>query len=192
MVKREDIKLKSRRMLHEGKLSVEEIVLAAPRFSGGTMEVSREIALRPDAAAALIHDTARDVFILAEQLRIPAWLHGGAWTLELVAGKIDGDEAPQACIIREIEEEIGYRAKKVEPICSYYVSPGYTAERMHLFYAPVTARDLVKADASGVDEGEDIQRIELPRAEFLDRLDKRDFDDAKILALSGWAIKKFS
>jgi hypothetical protein len=63
---------------------------------------------------------------------------------------------------------------------------------MHLFYAPVTARDLVKADASGVDEGEDIQRIELPRAEFLDRLDKRDFDDAKILALSGWAIKKFS
>ena len=188
---RSDIKEKSRRMLHKGRLSVEEIVLTAPRFSGGTMEVSREIAMRSDAAAALVHDTERDVFILAEQLRIPAWLHGGAWTLELVAGKIDGDEAPDACIVREIDEEIGYRAGKVEPICAYLASPGYTAERMHLFYAPVTARDLIKADAHGVDEGEDIRRVELPRAEFLDRLDKRDFEDAKVLALSGWAIKRF-
>ena len=188
---RSEIKLKSRRMLHKGRLSVEEIVLDAPRFSGGRMEVSREIALRPDAAAALVHDTERDVFILAEQLRIPAWLHNGAWTLELVAGKIDGDEKPEECIIREIEEEIGYRTHKVEPICSYFVSPGYTAERMHLFYAPVTDKNFAVHDARGVDEGEDVQRYEITRAEFLDRLDKRDFQDAKVLALSGWALKRF-
>src|SRR5262249_4460892 len=110
---------------------------------------------------------------------------------ELVAGKMDGDEKPDACILREIEEEVGYRAGAVEPICRYYTSPGYTAERMHLFYAPVTPKDLVKPDARGVDDGEDIQRVELKRAEFLDRLDKRDFEDAKVLALSGWAIKRF-
>lgn len=187
-----DIKLKSRQMVYEGKLNVERIVLDAPTFSGGRMEVSREIGMRPDAAAALVHDTERGVFILCEQLRIPHWLHGGGWMLELPAGKVDEGETPEQCIVREIEEEIGYRPKKVEPICSYFVSPGYTAERMHLFYAAVTSADFVKEDAHGVDVGEDIQRIELPRAEFLDRMDKRDFEDSKVLALSGWAIKRFT
>jgi ADP-ribose pyrophosphatase len=128
---------------------------------------------------------------MAEQFRFPVYERGGGWLLELVAGKIDGDETPEACVIREIEEEIGYRVRSVEPITQFFVAPGYSTERMFLFYAPVKGHDLVKADASGTDEGEDIRRFELPRAEFLDRLDKQDFLDSKVLAMSGWAIKKF-
>ena len=88
-------------------------------------------------------------------------------------------------------KDIVRRVRSVEPITQFFVAPGYSTERMFLFYAPVKAADLVKADASGVDEGEDIRRFELPRAEFLDRLDKQDFLDCKVLAMSGWAIKKF-
>jgi hypothetical protein len=62
---------------------------------------------------------------------------------------------------------------------------------MFLFYAPVKRIDLINPDAQGVDEGEDIRRVDLPRAEFLDRLDKYDFLDSKLLALSGWALKRF-
>jgi 8-oxo-dGTP pyrophosphatase MutT (NUDIX family) len=79
----------------------------------------------------------------------------------------------------------------VEPVTQYFVAPGYSTERMFLFYAPVKRIDLINPDAQGVDEGEDIRRVELPRAEFLDRLDKYDFLDSKLLALSGWALKRF-
>lgn len=189
---RKDVREKSRRILSDGYMRVIDLVLDAPRFSGGVMEnVSREIVLRADAAAALVHDVERDLFILAEQFRFPVYEAGEGWLVELVAGKVDGDERPEACIIREIEEEIGYRAKKLESVATYYAAPAYSTERIHLFYAPVKSSDLVNADAHGVDEGEDIRRIELPRAEFLDRLNQRDFLDNKLLAMSGWAIKRF-
>lgn len=189
---RKDVREKSRRILADGKVKLIELTLDAPRQAGGAMEnISREIVLREDAAAALVHDVERDVFILAEQFRFPAYERGEGWLVELVAGRLDGDETPEACIRREIEEEIGYRAHRLEPIAIYYAAPGYSTERLHLFYAPVKTADLVKPEAQGVDEGEDIRRVDLPRAEFLDRLDKRDFLDSKLLALSGWALKRF-
>ena len=191
-VNRSQVIEKKRETLHDGALKVVRYTCDVPRFSGGMMEgVTREISMRPDAAAALVHDTLRDVFILCEQFRFPSYLAGGGWVLELPAGKIDEGETPEQCIRRELEEEIGYRVSKVEPITNYFPAPGYSAERMHLFYAPVTARDLIKADARGTDEGEDVQRFELPRAEFLDRIDKHEFEDGKVLALGAWAVRRF-
>lgn len=191
-MKRSDVKERKRTVLANGYMPLIDLVLDAPRFDGGMMEnVSRELVLRADAAAALVHDVERDVFIMAEQFRFPVYEAGEGWLLELVAGKVDGRERPEACIIREIEEEIGYRTHKVEPVAVYFAAPAYSTERIHLFYAPVKTRDLVKPEARGVDEGEDIRRVELPRAEFLDRIDKRDFLDNKVLAMSGWIVKKF-
>jgi ADP-ribose pyrophosphatase len=191
MPSHEDINVISRRRLANGHLQVEELTLDAPRFSGGRIKIDREIVLRQDAAAALVHDVERDIFVFAEQLRVPCYEAGTPWLLELVAGKIDPGETPEQCILREIGEEIGYRAGPLEPICLFFAAPGYSTERLHLYYAPVNTRDLIHPDAHGKDEGEDIRRVELPRAEFLDRLDKRDFLDVKTLALSGWAIKRF-
>jgi ADP-ribose pyrophosphatase len=190
---RKDVRERSRAVLHAGRLAVARIVLDVPRFAGGMMEnVAREIAMRADAAAALVHDTERDIFILAEQFRFPPYLHGGGWLCELPAGKIDGGETPEACIRREILEEIGYDAPRLEAVGSYFPAPGYSSERLYLFYAPVTGANLVAADAHGVDEGEDIRRVELPRAVFLDRLARHDFEDGKTLALGAWALSRFS
>lgn len=147
--------------------------------------------LRQDAAAALVHDVERDIFVFAEQLRVPCFEAGEPFLVELVAGKVDEGETPEQCILREITEEVGYRGGPLEPICVFFPAPGYSKERMHIYYAPVNTRDLIHPEAHGHDEGEDIRRVELPRAEFLDRLDKRDFLDVKTLAISGWAIKRF-
>ena len=190
-MKRDDVTIHHRTTLHDGHIKVVELSFDAPRFSGETMErVSREVVQRGDAAAALVHDIERDVIILCEQFRAAAYVAGGGWLIELPAGKVDGDESPAECITREIEEELGYRPRSVDPIAVIFPSPGYTSERVHLFYAAVTPADLVNPDASGVDKHEDIRRIEQPLDAFLKRLELGSFEDGKLLAIGAWALSR--
>jgi ADP-ribose pyrophosphatase len=55
--------------------------------------------------------------------------------LELPAGGIDGDETPEDAVRREMKEETGYDVGRVEPLCAFFTSPGFTTEYMHLFRA---------------------------------------------------------
>src|SRR5262245_54668785 len=55
--------------------------------------------------------------------------------LEIPAGTLNKDEDPQLGAIRELEEEIGVRAGKVEKLSEFYVSPGFLTEKMHLYMA---------------------------------------------------------
>ncbi|MGM0419678.1 MAG: NUDIX hydrolase [Bacillota bacterium] len=55
--------------------------------------------------------------------------------LELPAGKVDGEEDLSQCAYRELKEETGYRAGKLKELFSFYTTPGYSTERIHLFLA---------------------------------------------------------
>jgi ADP-ribose pyrophosphatase len=189
---RNKVRERGRTVLATGYVKVTDVVLDVPAQDGSMMEnVSREIVNRSDAAAALVHDVDRDIFIFAEQFRFPAYERGGGWLVELVAGHIDAGEAPDACIKREIAEEVGYRAGPLEARGWYYSATAYSTEQIHLFYAPVRSADFINPGASGTDHGEDIRRVELTRAEFLARLKANNFQDPKILSLGAWALDKF-
>ena len=55
--------------------------------------------------------------------------------LEVPAGTLNKDEDPELGAAREVEEEIGVRAGKIEKLSEFYVSPGFLTEKMHLFLA---------------------------------------------------------
>jgi ADP-ribose pyrophosphatase len=55
--------------------------------------------------------------------------------LEIPAGRLDEGETPEACAFRELREETGYSAEKVEALTTFYTTPGFTDERIHLFMA---------------------------------------------------------
>jgi ADP-ribose pyrophosphatase len=54
---------------------------------------------------------------------------------ELPAGILEPGEPPKVCAARELEEETGYRAAHVEPLCRFYSTPGGTNEMLHVFLA---------------------------------------------------------
>ena len=70
-------------------------------------------------------------FAFVSQYRHP---HGRE-LLELPAGTRDGDELGELTAYRELQEECGLRAKKLTHICDFAVSPGYSSEILHLYYA---------------------------------------------------------
>ena len=92
-------------------------------------KVKREIIEHRGAAAMLAFDEDNKV-ILVKQHRFP---HG--YVLEIPAGTLEKGEEPLKCAFRELEEETGYRAKKMSSLITYYPSIGYNTEVIHCFLA---------------------------------------------------------
>ena len=100
-------------------------------------EFDRHVVHHP--GAVVVVPVIDDDAILVRQCRVAA----GRELLEVPAGKRDVDgEPPEATANRELEEEIGYRAGRLELLCEFYNSPGFCDEYTHLFLATdLEARD---------------------------------------------------
>ena len=102
-----------------------------PNGSTGTLDMLRH----PGAAAVLPCIDPLDApdprVVLLRQFRHAA--DGFIW--EIPAGRLEAAEAPEACARRELEEEAGLRATRLERLTTIYTTPGFTDERIHLFTA---------------------------------------------------------
>ncbi len=120
------------------KVDVETI-----RTPNGT-ELDLELIRHPGAAAVvpLLSEPGSDdpVVLLLRQYRYAA--SGMLW--EIPAGVLEPGEEPESCARRELEEETGATAERIEHLTTIYTTPGFTDERIHLFLAtgirPGTAR----------------------------------------------------
>jgi ADP-ribose pyrophosphatase len=84
----------------------------------------------------ILYDPVRDQVVMVEQFRIGAVALGqGAWLIEPAGGLVAAGCDPAQAGLREVREETGCRAWGIEPIASFYVSPGFTTQRLHLFCA---------------------------------------------------------
>ena len=105
-------------------LTVDRITTAS-----GTQAV-REVVVHPGGAAVMPVFSNGDV-LLVEQFRYPMQQS----LLELPAGKIDPGESPEETAARELQEEVGFRAGRLEKLVEFYTTPGFCNELLHLFLA---------------------------------------------------------
>jgi len=101
----------------------------------------------------------------------------GQHLLELPAGTLDEGEAPEACARREIREETGMAAGKLETLGGFYLAPGYSTEYMHVYLATDLREEPLEADA---DEFLSVERIPLTDAQVM--FERGEILDAKSLA----------
>jgi ADP-ribose pyrophosphatase len=94
--------------------------------NGNTVEL--ELIHHPGAAAVVPMKDDKTV-LLIRQYRHAA----GGYILEIPAGKLEPGEEPRQCAAREIEEEIGFRADSLEPLITFFTTPGFTDEVIHIF-----------------------------------------------------------
>lgn len=98
----------------------------------------------------------------------------GHWMLEIPAGRLDPGEDPAECGARELLEETGLVASKLEPLGLLYSSPGVFDEAIHLFLAT----GLVQKDAEP-EHYEDIESARIPLKEALEMAAKGEISDGK-------------
>jgi ADP-ribose pyrophosphatase len=168
---------------------IEEVRLRHERYDGGlSREYIRLNLDRGDSVAAVVHDPAADVIMLAEQFRYPAYEKGPGWILELPAGVVDPslNETPEQTMRRELAEEIGYQVQNFRHISTFYLSPGGSSERIYLYYAQVTPQDRT-GSGGGVEQiGEDIRRVALAVDEALAMVRRGEIVDAKTIIGLQW------
>ena len=173
--------------LYRGFYSVEKYRLRHRRFDDTWSEVmDREVFARPAAAAVLPYDPVRDAVVLIEQFRIGAYVAGvEPWLIEVVAGIMEPDEAPEAVAHREAVEEAGCRILALEPIGRILPSPGADSELLHLFCGKIDSAGV--GGLHGLDhEHEDIRASVLPFADAFARVTEAGVTNANVLIALQW------
>ena len=122
-------------------------------------ESKREIVKHP-GAVAVIALTADDRIVFVEQYRKPLERS----LLELPAGKMEPNEAAEKTARRELEEETGYTTDSLTYITSFYTSPGFADELIHLYYTDWLIR-LKEPVALDEDEFVEVRYLTLEEAE---------------------------
>lgn len=139
----------------------------------GERKTTREVCEHCDGVAVLPITEDGDV-ILVSQYRYPF----GVEVLEAPAGKVEPGEEHFNCGVRELSEETGYSAEKMEYLGFVYPSPGCMTERIHLYIA----RELSEGETHP-DEGEFVEVKRFPLSEVIKMCDEGKIDDAKTAVL---------
>lgn len=135
-------------------------------------EASREVVEHPGAVAIIALDAAKNIY-LVRQYRYPI----ERVTLEIPAGKLDSGEEPLTCAQRELAEEVGLAAAEWKPLLTFYSTPGFSNEIMHLFLATG-----LRAHREKADDDEFLEIVRVPLAEAAAMALRGAIQDAKSIA----------
>jgi ADP-ribose pyrophosphatase len=103
----------------------------------------------------------------------------GKALLEIPAGGVDEGESAEEAARREMVEETGYRVGRLDRLCSFYSSPGFCTELMHLY----VARGLEPGEPT--EENDELEVVLLTQEDAMQRLQRGEIQDAKTVAALG-------
>ncbi len=138
----------------------------------GGRRSTREIIEHPPCIAALAIDEGGNILLVKQYRKA---IDGDL--LEIPAGGIDAGETPEEATIREMREETGYLPRRIERLCGFYSSPGYSNEFLHLFLV----NDLVPSPLTA-DDSEGIKLVRVAPAEISGLLRSGRILDGKSIA----------
>ncbi len=175
---------KSDKFAPEINLQPEQVIRSESKYHGrvvslmvdtvempGGRIVEREVVAHPGAVAVVAVNKEGDI-VLIRQYRHPA----GKVLWEIPAGKLEPEEDPKDCAIREMAEETGYIPTTLQKINQFYTAPGFASEIIHLFFGehlqPVRAQ---------MDEDEAIAVYMVPLTECLCMIADGRIEDGKTI-----------
>ena len=132
-------KIISDKKLYSGWYDLFEIIFKHKKHDESwSSEINREVLSGAQVSAVLPYDPKTKKIVLIDQFRVGVInTNQNPILKEIVGGLIDKGEKPEQAAIRECEEEINCKVKKLNKIFSYFPAPGYSYSKYHLFLAEV-------------------------------------------------------
>ncbi len=162
-----------------------ELIRSETLLEGRAFKIRRDTLKTPDGGETryeIIEHGGSVVLIPIDEdgnmLFVRQYRHAaGKDLLELPAGTREGDEPYEACAAREIREETGLEAGKLQKIGEFYLAPGYSSEYMAVFLATE-----LKENPLDADEDEFLQLEKIPVKKAIEMAEHGEIPDAKSLA----------
>jgi nudix-type nucleoside diphosphatase (YffH/AdpP family) len=178
------VRIRGRQVLSNDWYKLEKVTFEQTGKDGQLQTQAREVYHNGPGAAVLPIDGTRGTVLLVQQLRIPAAMNGdGPMLIEACAGMVDEGDDPIETVRKEAEQEMGYRLRGICKRFTLYMSPGASAEKLHLFAAEYRPSDKVGTGGGRADEGERIDVLELPLASAWEMVTAGRIVDAKTVLL---------
>lgn len=184
MRKNPEIEIKETKLLSDNWYVLNKVTFNYKKENQPAESHIREVYDRGNGAGILLYNTAKKTVILTRQFRLPTFLNGNktGMMIEVCAGLLDKDNAEQA-IIRETEEETGYRLNKVQKVIETYMSPGSVTEILYLFVGEYE-ESMKVSEGGGLDaEQENIEVLEYTFEEAYAMIESGEITDAKTILL---------
>ncbi len=190
-----DVECDALREPYANYFSVEEADLRFRRFDGAmSRTVTRASFIATDAVTVLPYDPRRDRVMVIEQFRPGPWSRGDSnpWSLEPIAGRVDGGEGPETAARREAAEEAGLALRRLVPIGDYYPSPGAVTEFLYSFVALADLPDSAAGLGGVAAETEDIRAHVIPFAQLMDLLASGEARNGPLILSALWLARQRS
>lgn len=178
------IKITKKEILSDNWFTLKKITYEYQNEDGLWETQYREAYDRGNGATILLYNKQNKTIILTRQLRIPTYLNGNktGMMIEACAGLLDTENA-EHCIIRETEEETGYKIKDVQKILEVYMSPGSVTEIIHFFTGEYSKEMKIHEGGGLKEEQENIEVLEYFFDEALQMITSGEIKDAKTIIL---------
>lgn len=178
------IKIQKTELLSDNWYILNKVTFDYQKKDDSWITQKREVYDRGNGAAILLYNSTNKKVILTRQFRLPTYLNGNqtGMMIEVCAGLLDQDH-PEQCIIRETEEETGYRLTKVTKIMETYMSPGAVTEILYLFVGEYDESMKVSEGGGAQHEEENIDVLEMSYDKAYAMIESGEIKDAKTILL---------
>ncbi|SEO77129.1 nudix-type nucleoside diphosphatase, YffH/AdpP family [Flavobacterium sp. CF108] len=184
MRKNPEIEIKETKLLSDNWYILNRVSFSYKKENEESETHTREVYDRGNGAGILLYNSTKKTVILTRQFRLPTFLNGNktGMMIEVCAGLLDQDN-PESAIIRETEEETGYRISKVQKVFESYMSPGAVTEILYLFVGEYD-ESMKVSEGGGLDaEQENIEVLEYTFDEAYAMIESGEITDAKTILL---------
>lgn len=160
----------------------EELIMEETLFEGRVVRLKQRLIRQHDASfrlrevvqhnggVGIMAISPEDEIFMVRQFRTAA----DVALLEIPAGKLEKDEDPEACARRELEEECAIKARSMHSLGTFYPTPGYCSELIHLYWT----NDYEQGEQC-LDDGEELELYRIPLQEAIDMIYEGKILDGK-------------
>ena len=179
-----NIKIQKSEILSDNWYTLRKITYDYLMKDGAWQTHSREAYDRGNGATILLYNKEIKTVILTRQFRLPTYINGNddGMLIESCAGLLDKDN-PEDCIMRETEEETGYKISSVKKIFEAYMSPGSVTEMLYFFIAAYSSNMKIHAGGGLEHEQENIEVLEILFEKALQMIETGEIKDGKTIIL---------